>query len=123
MVMGRAEAAKSVVKAKKDFGGGFSAWMKTSCDFAPGLTQALRRLLSLCWEEGGEMGGAGAPAAAWARGEAGDGPGTTRQCRAGLRQLDALPWSTGFISGGSHRLRLAQLADPLGLMQAQESSP
>lgn len=34
-VMGRGEAATSVVKARKDFGGGFRAWMKTSCEFCP----------------------------------------------------------------------------------------
>ena len=35
-VMGRAEAAATAVQARKGFGGGFSAWTKTSCGLCCG---------------------------------------------------------------------------------------
>lgn len=122
-VMGRAEAATSVVKARKDFGGGFSAWMKTSCEFCSwadtGTAAAAQPVLGegrrdgRCRGSGSSVGSGGG--LRWPR----DNP----QRRAGLRQSDSFPWSTGFISGGSHCLQLAQLADPPGLVQAWKSSP
>lgn len=122
-VMGRAQAATSVVKARKDFGGVFSAWMKTSCELCSwadtGTTAAAQPVLGEGRRDG-RCRGSGSPT--------GSGGGLRRpwdisQRRAGLQQSDSLPWSRGFISGGSHCLQLAQLADPPGPVQAWKSSP
>lgn len=100
MEMGKTEAATTVIKARKDSGGGFSAWMKSSCEFCSwadmGTTVDAQAVM------GGELGvqRLWQPCRLEVRLE------TAQEHKKGLQLSDSLLWSPGFISSGSYCLQL-----------------